>query len=137
MNNSSGVRRVQPFRDLRTPIEQSFNVQRAAVNLVLQRLAVEKFHGDEAAAVELVNFINRANVGMVQRRCGLRLALKAFQREFVLGQIFRQEFQRDKAPQLNVLSFVDYAHSSAAQFFQDAVVADGSANVGRSFRHRP
>jgi hypothetical protein len=33
---------------------------------MLQRLPVQKFHGDEALALVLANFVDGADVGMVQ-----------------------------------------------------------------------
>jgi hypothetical protein len=41
-----------------------------------------------------------------------------------LGNILGQEFQRDKALESDILSFVDNAHPTTAQFFHDAVVGD-------------
>ena len=46
---------------------------------MLQRLAVEKLHGNEGLAASVANFMNGANVGVIQRRGRLRLALKTFQ----------------------------------------------------------
>jgi hypothetical protein len=43
---------------------------------MLQGRAVQKLHGDERFAVLIVNFVNRANVGMVQGGGGLRFALE-------------------------------------------------------------
>ena len=44
---------------------------------MLQRHAIQKLHGDERFAVLFVNFVDRADVGMVQSRGGLRFALEA------------------------------------------------------------
>ena len=66
MNDSGGVSGVEPLGNLRAPIEQRFDFQRAPCDVVLERLAIEKFHGDEAAALVFINFIDGANVGMVQ-----------------------------------------------------------------------
>jgi hypothetical protein len=45
----------------------------------------------------------------------------------VVGNVVGKEFQRDVAAQAPILCFVNDAHSSPAQFFQDAVVGDGLA----------
>src|SRR6266852_9649071 len=55
----------------------------------------------------------------------------------VLGNIFGKEFQCNASAKARVPGFVDHAHSSAAQFFQDAVVGDGAASNGGSIRHGP
>jgi hypothetical protein len=65
MNNSGGVRGVQPLGNLPAPLQQRLDIQWTPANLVLQRHSVQKFHGDEPASFELINFVNSANVGMV------------------------------------------------------------------------
>ena len=57
----------------------SLGLQRPARDAVLQRHAVQKLHGDERLAVLLADVVDRADVGMVQRGGGLRLALEAAQ----------------------------------------------------------
>jgi hypothetical protein len=52
---------------------------------MLQRHAIEKLHGDERLFAMPPDFINGADVGMVQRRRGLRLALKAGERLRIFG----------------------------------------------------
>ena len=60
--------------------------------------AVEKLHRDEGVAALFADFVNGADVGMVQRGCGSRLALEAVERLRVARQLLRQKFQRDEAP---------------------------------------
>jgi hypothetical protein len=43
---------------------------------MLQRNPIQEFHGDESLAILLINFVNRADVRMVERGGGLRFALK-------------------------------------------------------------
>jgi len=57
---------------------------------VLERLAFQKLHGDEALTIAFVNFMNCANVGMIQGRRA-RFPLEAFQCLAVLGQLLREE----------------------------------------------
>src|SRR5215471_10254703 len=44
----------------------------------------------------------------------------------VVGYVGRQELQRDKAAQFGIFGLVDDAHPTAAKFFDDAVMRDGS-----------
>jgi hypothetical protein len=69
---------------------------------VLQRHAVEKLHGDEVQAVAVVNLVHDADVGMVQRGCGLGLTLEAGKSLRVPGDFIGQEFQGDEAVQLDI-----------------------------------
>jgi hypothetical protein len=68
--------------------------------------------------------VERADVGMVQRRCGARFRAKPLENERFAADIVRQELQRDEAPQAAVFGFVNHAHAATAEFFHDAVVAD-------------
>ena len=89
---------------------------------MLQRHAIEKFHDDEGLMFLLADFINRADVGMVQGGGRLRLALKAGQGLRILDHIAGKKLKRDKPVQRQVFGFVDNTHPAAAEFFEDAIV---------------
>ena len=72
-----GMRGIQCVGNLDRQVHKGFGVHRPIRNEMLQRHAIEKFHGDERLPVLLANVVNRADVGMIQRRCSLRFALKA------------------------------------------------------------
>ena len=74
------------------------------------------------------DFVDGADVGMVQRGGGPRLAAKAFQGLRVLGHIVGQELQGDEAAEFSVLGLVDHTHPAAAELLDDAVVRDGLAD---------
>jgi hypothetical protein len=95
---------------------------------MLQGRAVQKLHGDERFAVLIVNFVDRADVGMVQGRSRLGFALESAERVRVFGYLVGQELQGYKAAKLHVLSLVDNAHAATAQFLDNAVVRYGLAN---------
>ena len=78
--------------------------------------------------VLLANFINRADVGMVQCGCGLGLALKTGECLRVTGDLLGQELEGDEAMQRRVLGLVDDAHPAAPELLDDAVVRDGLAD---------
>ena len=50
--------------------EQRFQFQRLVADHVLQRLAVQVFHGDECLAILLTNVVNGADIGMIQSGSG-------------------------------------------------------------------
>ena len=95
---------------------------------MLQRHAIQKLHGDERLAVLLADFVNGADVGMVQGRGGLGFALKTGQSLRVSGDFLGQELQGHKAVQPGVLGLVDHTHPATAQLLDDAVVRDGLAD---------
>jgi hypothetical protein len=70
----------------------------------------------------LVNIVDGADVRMVQRGSGARLALEALHRLPVLRVFLRQEFQRHVAAELGVLGFVHHTHATAAELFEHAIM---------------
>jgi len=89
---------------------------------VLQGQAVQKFHGDERFAVLFVNFVDSADVRMIQSRGGLRFTLEARQGLGIFSNLVGQELEGDKTMQLQVFSLVDNTHAATAEPFDDAVV---------------
>ena len=65
---------------------------------------------------------------MVQSGSSVRLALEAHQRLRVLDNVIRKKFQSNKASELQVLGFIDDAHSASAQLVHDAIVRNGLAD---------
>ena len=70
---------------------------------MLQRRPFQKFHRDEGLGVVLANLVNRADVGMIERRRSAGFAAEALKRLCVLGKFVRKEFQRDEASELECL----------------------------------
>ena len=77
--------------------QQRVDFERAPGDEVLQRQAVQKLHGDEALAVVLADFVNGADVGMVQRGGGTRFAPETFERLGILRDIVGQKLEGDEA----------------------------------------
>ena len=130
MNDAFGMRRVQRVRNLNRQCQQHVQFHRTPGDQVLQRHAIQILHGDESLAVLLANFVNGADVGMVQRGSRLRLALKAAERRGILGHFIGQKLQCDKPPQPRVFGLVDHAHAAAAQLLQNAVMRNGLSDHG-------
>ena len=75
----------------------------------------------------LSDFIDCANVGMVERRCSSRFASEAFKSGLILRPFIGQELQGDETAQFGILGLENNSHSAAADFIQDAVVRNCSA----------
>jgi hypothetical protein len=91
---------------------------------MLQRHSIEKLHGDEGVAMLIVDFVNGADVGMVQCRGSLGLPLKTAERLRIIGNIVGQELERHEPAEFDILRLVDHAHATAAQLFYDVVMGD-------------
>src|SRR5271157_685767 len=89
VNNAAGMRRVERIGSFDSQREDGLQLHRAAGDQVLERGAVEELHDEEGAALFLADVVNRADIGMIERRCRLGLAAKTLQRLAVLRQIVR------------------------------------------------
>ena len=59
------------------PADHKLSAHRSpACNIHSERLPIEIFHYDKFPALVYVDIVNRANIGMVQRRSGSSLAAK-------------------------------------------------------------
>ena len=74
------------------------------------------------------DFVDGADVGMIQGRGGASFAAETFQGLRVSRNIVRQEFESDEAAKFGVLGLVDHTHAAATEFLDDAVVRDGLAD---------
>jgi hypothetical protein len=76
----------------------------------------------------LADFVNGADVRVIERGCCTSFATKTFQSLRVLRCILREKFEGDKSAEGNVFCLVHHAHPTATQFLDDAVVRDGLAD---------
>ena len=102
---------------------------------MLQRQPIQKLHGDERFAVCVINFVDGANVGMIQGRGRLGFALKAAEGLRIFGYVVGQELQGHEPAELHILSLVNDTHAAAAEFFKDAIVGDCPADERAGVRH--
>src|SRR5689334_205356 len=95
-----GVERVGYFDCDRPDFLRRHGRSREAV---LERRAAEQFHSDECHAGVAADFVNRADVRVIERGCGARLAAEALERARILGQFVGQKLQSHRAAQFEVL----------------------------------
>jgi len=104
---------------------------------VFQSIAVQTFHGDETSSIVLANLVYGADIRMVQRGCGTRLATEALKSLWVFGKVVGEEFQGNEPAKLGVLGFVNHTHTPTADLFQNAVVRNRLADKLVRTRHWP
>jgi hypothetical protein len=95
---------------------------------VLQRYPIEMLHGDEGRSTLLADVEDHADIGVVQRGCGLSFALKTGKRQRVASNIFGKELEGDKTVKADVFRFVNHTHPAAAGLLDDAIVGDRLAD---------
>src|SRR5580700_1458819 len=122
MNDAFGMGDIESVRDFYRQIEEKIEFKRATRYAMLQGRAFEKFHHDEGMAVVLGDFVNSADIWVIQSGSSARFSAKTFQSLRIAGDVFGQKFQGDEAAEFGVFSLVHHAHSTAAQLLQDAVV---------------
>src|SRR6266700_7528257 len=128
---------IQSIGNFDSERQHHLDVQWFAGDPVLQCHAVQKLHGNESLAILLPGVIDRANIRMIQRGCGLRLPLETSQGLSVSGNLLRQKLESDETMEPGVLGLVDHTHTAAAQLLQDAIVRNGSTyKLGRGSHRR-
>jgi len=99
MNDPLGVSSIQAVRNLDCQVENLISLKRLAEDALLQRLALQEFHGNELLPFVLVDLMDRANVRMIEGRGGFGLALEPVHGLTVFRYRFREKLQGDKAAQ--------------------------------------
>ena len=129
MNDAFCMGGIERVGNLDSEVEYLVERKRLLADAMLQRLPFEQLHGDEwdllAAVIHHIDFVDRADVRVIQRRGGAGFALKSFERRAIFRESFGQELQRHLAAQLGVFGLVDHTHAAAAELFQDHVVRKG------------
>src|ERR1035438_4517344 len=76
-------------------------------NPVLQRQPVQKLHGKKQMSIFLPNLMDRANIGMVERRSSTGLAAETLQCLGILREIVREKLEGGKSTKRDVLGLVN------------------------------
>ena len=105
----------------------SSSFQRARLDLLFDRLPLQIGHREEGLPVNFIYLIDRADIRMIQRRCGLRFTEETGFMFLVFEDVGTQEFQSYGAFELGVFGLVDNTHPAPAEFGEDLVVADRRA----------
>src|SRR5208282_3445231 len=79
-------------------------------------------------AILLPDFVDGADVGMIQRGSGARLTLETLKRGRVGTQFRREDLQGHAPAQGYVFGLIHHTHAAAAQLAQHAVVRNGLAD---------
>src|SRR6202040_1800486 len=103
VDDAFGVGGVERVGNLNRQGQQSVCLQRSARSPMLQSHPVQELHGDERFAVLVVNFVDRADIRVVESRSSLGFALKAAESLRVFGHLVGQELEGDKPAAIGVL----------------------------------
>ena len=116
------VRRGEPGAELARDLERL--VRRQPADAPQQRgevLAVHVLHREEVLAVDLADVVDAADVGMRDLARDAHLGVEALEAVLLRSESPRQELQRDRLAELQVVGAVDLAHAAAAEQADDPV----------------
>ena len=102
---------------------------------MLQRLPIEKLHRNEGLTVVFADFMDGANIWMVQGGSSLRLTVETAESLGVWREPVWKELQGNEAVQLGVLGLVHHTHTATTQLFEDAVMGEGLSDERVGVRH--
>jgi len=115
---------IESIGDFDGEIEKLFYWQRLRGDELAESLAFEALHDNDGAALVLPDFMNGADIGVIESGGGTRFTAKAFQGQRIVHQIFRKELQGYGTPERSVFRAVHNTHASATELFHDAVMGD-------------
>jgi hypothetical protein len=128
MNDPRRMGRIERVSDLDRKRHQQIDFKRTSGDALLQHHAIQKLHGNERLLAMPADFVDGADVGVVEGGSGACFAPETLERLRVTSNFFGQKLQGDKATKFRVLRFIDHAHTAAPELLDDAVVRDGLAN---------
>ena len=128
MDDLLGVRGLECIRDFDGQAEQQAQFDGTEGDAVFQRAAFQKLHRDKRLVFVLPDFVDGADVGMVQSRGCAGFAPEAFESLRVVREFVGKKFKGNETPELGVFSLVNHAHPATAQLVHDAIVRDGLAD---------
>ena len=105
--------------------------QRAARDPLRQVLTLDQLHHERPRVARTLEAVDLGDVGMIERRQRLGLALETRQPLGVAGNRRRQRLQRDVAAQRRVARPIDLAHPAGAEQGQHLVRSDAGADLNR------
>jgi hypothetical protein len=114
MNNVCAVRCIQRVSDSDGNFQERLQFNRPSIDALLKSLALEQLHRDEVPAFMFPDVINRADVGVIQRRRCARLAQESLHCSRIAADIFRQELQRHSPAKATVFRSVHNGHPTGA-----------------------
>src|SRR6266568_6996802 len=85
------------------------------MNLLAQRSAIDKLHGDEVHPFTLADFLDGGDVRMIERCRGLCFLSESPHAILIRGEVSRQNLQRNFAIQFCVLCEIDLTHATRTE----------------------
>src|SRR4029077_14074648 len=92
-----------------------------------QVAALDVAHRDVQGALLLARVVDRDDVRVVDRRREARLAHEALAERLILGELWRDELERDRAVEVELHGPIDHAHAAPPGDAGDAMTGEDVA----------
>ena len=128
MHDAPRVRRIKRIGDLDREIEQPVDRKGFASDLLLQCPPLEQLEHEERTTVVIADFVDRADVRVIERRGGACFAEESVDRCAIGLVLGGEQLQGDLSAQDEVFSDVDVAHPAASQLVEHAIMRKSLAH---------
>jgi len=91
MNDAFAVSSIERIGNLDGNGDHTLSIQSSCRYQVFQRYAIQVLHSDKCLTLVFPNFVDGADVWMIERRSSTRFTAKTFQGNRVPGRVLRQE----------------------------------------------
>ena len=124
MDDAALVRGGEPGADLPRDLEPALLGEAAdALEQRREILAVDVFHRQERVPIDFVDVVDAADVGVRHLTRHPHFGVELRQPRRIAVDVRRQELQRDRLTELQIVGAIDLAHAAAAEPPDDAVAA--------------
>ncbi len=124
MHDLLSVQCIESRQDLEHDVERVRKLEAATLDAIGKRFPLEKLHGDKELTLVLADFVQVADVGMLNSSRGTRFVQKPLARTLVRGNGLRDGLHSDGPVELLVVAFVDDAHAALAERPLDTKASD-------------
>ena len=125
------MRLVEGVGDLGRDLQRLVERERPLLEAGGERLPVEMRHDEEVRAVGVADVVDAADMRMIERRDGARLALEPRAQVGIAGDVRREDLDGDAAIEPRVAGFVDFAHAASTQRADDFIRTETRASGER------
>ena len=130
MNNPGGMSDIQALDELRAQF-QDFVAFEAPLfqKSRFECLSLDQFHHDEGLTRVFADFVNRTDVGMIQRGGGAGLPFESRNADWIVAKRVRENLDRHLASQFLVLRPIHLSHATFSQGRDDFIVSERRARL--------
>ena len=130
MNDPGGMSGVQRIGQLRGQFQGFVAIEAPTRRKpCFECLSLHQFHHDEGLTFVLADFVNRTDVGMIERGGGAGLPVESRNPDRILTKRVRENLNRHLASQPLVLRPIHHSHATLSEDREDFIVSEHGARL--------